>query len=59
MSRKVVSFVKLYNRVYNKRTLEKMFAEQQRSDNSKKLRKNIKENQEIFFNTLIKLRKKD
>ena len=59
MSRKVVSFVKLYNRVYSKRTLEKMFAEQQRSDNMKRLRKDIKENQQIFFNTLIKLRKKD
>ena len=58
MSRKVISFVKLYNRIHSKRTVEKMFAQQQRSNNMKRLRKDIKENQQIFFNTFINLKKK-
>ena len=48
MSRKFVSFVKLYNRVHSKRTLENMFA-QQRSDNAKRLRKKILKKINKFF----------
>ena len=58
MNKKVVSFVKLYDRIHRKRTLEKMFYQQKRTDNMKKIRKNIKENQQIFFNTLINFKKK-
>ena len=59
MSKKIVSFIKLYDRVHRRRSIEKQFFQQRRSENMKKMHKNIKENQQIFFNTLINLRKKD
>ena len=59
MSRKVVSFVKLYDRFHRRRSIDKFMFQQRRSENIKKIHKNIKENQQIFFNTLINLRKKD
>ena len=59
MSKKIVSIVKLYDLIHRRNSIKKMFYQQQRSENMKRFQKNIKENQQIFFNTLINLRKKD